>query len=61
MFVRNKMTANPFVISADQNIPDAQEVMLQYGVKRLPVVKKLPKALLALDIIRKLPVIGISV
>lgn len=40
MFVRNKMTANPFVISADQNIPDAQEVMLQYGVKRLPVVKK---------------------
>lgn len=40
MFVRNKMTANPFVISPDQTIPDAHEIMQQYGVKRLPVVKK---------------------
>ncbi|MDD6033463.1 MAG: CBS domain-containing protein [Oscillospiraceae bacterium] len=40
MFVRNKMTTNPFVISPDQTIPDAHEIMQQYGVKRLPVVKK---------------------
>lgn len=40
MFVKNKMTANPFVISPDQTIPDAHEIMQQAGVKRLPVVKK---------------------
>ncbi|NLU53133.1 MAG: CBS domain-containing protein [Clostridiaceae bacterium] len=39
MFVRNKMTANPFTISADQTIPDAQEIMMQHGVRRLPVMK----------------------
>ncbi len=39
MFVRNKMTANPFTISADQTIPDAHEIMSENGVKRLPVMK----------------------
>ncbi len=39
MFVKNKMTANPFTISADQTIPDAHEIMAQNGVKRLPVMK----------------------
>lgn len=39
MFVKTKMTANPFIISPDQTIPDAHEIMQQYGVKRLPVVK----------------------
>lgn len=39
MFVKNKMTANPFVISYDQTIPDAHEIMAQYGVRRLPVMK----------------------
>lgn len=39
MFVRNKMTANPFTISADQTIPDAQEIMMKHGVRRLPVMK----------------------
>ncbi|MGI6085891.1 MAG: CBS and ACT domain-containing protein [Acetivibrionales bacterium] len=39
MFVRNKMTANPFTISADQTIPDAHEMMAENGVKRLPVMK----------------------
>lgn len=39
MFVRNKMTANPFTISPDQTIPDAHEIMAQNGVKRLPVMK----------------------
>lgn len=40
MFVRNKMTANPFTVSQDQTIPDAQEIMMEHGVKRLPVMKK---------------------
>jgi len=40
MFVRTKMTTNPFTISADQTIPDAHEIMTQYGVRRLPVMKK---------------------
>jgi acetoin utilization protein AcuB len=39
MFVRNKMTTNPFTVSPDQTIPDAHEIMKQYGIKRLPVVK----------------------
>lgn len=39
MFVKNKMTANPFTISHDQTIPDAHEIMAQYGIKRLPVMK----------------------
>lgn len=39
MFVRNKMTANPFTVSPDQTIPDAHEIMAQNGVKRLPVMK----------------------
>ena len=39
MFVKNKMTTNPFTISPDQTIPDAHEIMSANGVKRLPVVK----------------------
>jgi len=39
MFVKNKMTGNPFTISPDQTIPEAQEIMMQNGVKRLPVLK----------------------
>ncbi|MGI6622027.1 MAG: CBS domain-containing protein [Clostridiaceae bacterium] len=39
MFVKNKMTANPFTISPDQTIPDAHEIMAKHGVKRLPVMK----------------------
>ena len=38
MFVKNKMTSNPFVISPDQTIPEAHEMMTKNGVKRLPVV-----------------------
>ena len=40
MFVKNKMTRNPHTISPDQTIPDAHEIMMQHGVKRLPVMKK---------------------
>ncbi len=39
MFVRNKMTTNPFIISPDSTIPDAHEVMTKNNIKRLPVVK----------------------
>lgn len=39
MFVKNKMTANPFTISPDQTIPDAHEIMARNGIKRLPVMK----------------------
>lgn len=39
MFVKSKMTANPFTVSPDQTIPDAHEIMKQHGVRRLPVVK----------------------
>ncbi len=39
MFVRNKMKANPFTISPDQTIPEAHEIMVQHGVRRLPVMK----------------------
>jgi acetoin utilization protein AcuB len=40
MFVKNKMTTNPFTISPDQTILDAHEIMKEHGVKRLPVMKK---------------------
>ncbi len=39
MFVRNKMTTNPFTISPDSTIPDAHEIMARNNIKRLPVVK----------------------
>lgn len=39
MFVKNKMTGNPFTISPDQTIPEAQEIMMQHDVRRLPVIK----------------------
>ncbi len=39
MFVKNKMTTNPFTISPDLTIPDAHEIMSRNNVKRLPVVK----------------------
>jgi acetoin utilization protein AcuB len=39
MFVRTKMTTNPFTISPDSTIPDAHEIMAKHNIKRLPVVK----------------------
>lgn len=39
MFVKNKMTTNPFTISPDQTIPDAHEIMVKNSIRRLPVVK----------------------
>ena len=57
MFVKNKMTANPFTISPDQTIPDAHEIMAQNGVKRLPVMKngKLVGIVSKDDIVRSSP------
>lgn len=40
MFVKTKMTTNPFTVSPDQTIPDAHEIMTQHGVRRLPVMKQ---------------------
>ena len=39
MFVRSKMTSNPFTVSPDQTVLDAQELIKKHGVKRLPVLK----------------------
>ena len=39
MFVRNKMTANPFTISPDQTIPEAVELLEKHNIRRLPVVQ----------------------
>ena len=39
MFVKTKMTTNPFTVSPEQTIPDAHEIMARHGVKRLPVMK----------------------
>jgi len=39
MFVKYKMTTNPFTISPDNTVPDAHEIMTQNGIRRLPVVK----------------------
>lgn len=57
MFVRNKMTANPFTISPDQTIPEAHEIMEKHGVKRLPVMKngKLVGIVSKEDILRASP------
>lgn len=37
MFVKTKMTTNPFTVDADQTIPEAHELMAQHNVKRLPL------------------------
>jgi acetoin utilization protein AcuB len=40
MFVKTKMTTNPFTISPDHTVPEAHEIMAEHGVKRLPVIHK---------------------
>lgn len=39
MFVKNKMTANPYTVSPDSSVPEAHEIMKEHGIKRLPVIK----------------------
>jgi len=57
MFVKNKMTTNPFTISPDHTIPDAHEIMTKNNIRRLPVVKdgKLVGVVSNLDISRSSP------
>ena len=38
MFVKQRMTANPFTVTPDVSIPDALAVMEEHGVRHLPVV-----------------------
>jgi len=38
MFVRTRMTANPFTVTPDNSVPEAQAVMRQHGVRHVPVV-----------------------
>lgn len=38
MFVKQRMTANPFTVSPERSIPEAQAVMDEHGVRHLPVV-----------------------
>ena len=39
MFVKQRMTANPYTVTPDRSIPDAQSVMDEHGVRHLPVVE----------------------
>lgn len=39
MFVKQRMTTNPFTVTPDQSIPDALSVMTERGVRHLPVVE----------------------
>lgn len=39
MYVKNKMTANPYTISPDASVIDAVELMKEKNLRRLPVVK----------------------
>jgi len=38
MFIKYRMTANPFTVSPGMTIPQAQEKMAEYGVRHLPVI-----------------------
>ena len=40
MFVKTKMTTNPFTITPEHSVPEAHEIMAENGVKRLPVIQK---------------------
>lgn len=57
MFVKNKMTTNPFTVSPDNNVPEAHEIMKTHGIKRLPVIKdgKLVGIVSKEDILRASP------
>lgn len=63
MFVKNKMTTNPFTISPDQTIPDAHEIMTRHNIRRLPVVKdgKLVGVVSKEDISRSSPATSLSI
>jgi len=39
MFVKNRMTANPFTVTPDTTVPHALTVMTQHSIRHLPVVQ----------------------
>lgn len=39
MFVRTRMTANPWTVRPDQSLPEAAGLMIDHGVRHLPVVE----------------------
>lgn len=39
MFVKQRMTANPFTVTPEHSIPEAKAVMDEHGVRHLPVVE----------------------
>ncbi|MDO5286021.1 MAG: CBS and ACT domain-containing protein [Actinomycetia bacterium] len=40
MFVKNRMTANPFTVGPDETVPTAVALMTKKGVRHLPVVSR---------------------
>ena len=38
MFVRTRMTANPFTVAPDDTVPEADALMKEHGIRHLPVV-----------------------
>ena len=57
MFVKWRMTANPFTIDSDATVPDAIEMMQTHGITKLPVLRdgKLCGVVSQSDINRALP------
>ncbi|MDR0783738.1 MAG: CBS and ACT domain-containing protein [Propionibacteriaceae bacterium] len=39
MIVRNRMTANPFTVTPENTIPEAQAIMAKHSIRALPVVQ----------------------
>lgn len=57
MFVKWRMTANPFTIDSGATVPDAMEIMKEHGVTKLPVLRdgELCGVVSKLDINRAMP------
>ncbi|EFL93188.1 CBS domain protein [Mobiluncus curtisii subsp. curtisii ATCC 35241] len=57
MFVKWRMTANPFTIDSGATVPDAIELMQTHGITKLPVLRdgKLCGVVSQLDLNRALP------
>ena len=39
MYIRNRMTANPYTVSPDATVAETLELMRDKGIRRVPVVK----------------------
>lgn len=38
MFVRNRMTANPWTVTPEQSLPEAAGLLVEHKIRHLPVV-----------------------